>query len=57
MTVSEIDHSARRGVCVELATEYNKIKLRVNPASLQAAHLLMSSKLLRVAEIVPPPAQ
>ena len=52
LTVSEIDNSAYNGVCVQFITENNKIRLRINTDSLKAANLKMSSKLLRVAEIV-----
>jgi hypothetical protein len=52
LTVSEIDGPAYRGICVRFIMENNKIHLRINTDSLQAAQLTMSSKLLRVAEIV-----
>jgi hypothetical protein len=52
LTVSEIDGSAYRGVCVRFITENNKIHLRINTEALQEANLTMSSKLLRVAERV-----
>ena len=52
LTVSEIDGSAYRGVCVRFITENNKIHLRINTDALQEAQLTMSSKLLRVAELV-----
>ena len=53
LSVSEIEGAARRGACVELRKENNKIKLVVNLDSLQGGGLVMSSKLLRVSEIVP----
>jgi YfiR/HmsC-like len=52
LTVSDIDGSAYRGVCVRFITENNKIRLRINTDSLEEANLTMSSKLLRVAEII-----
>jgi len=52
LTVSEIDGSAQRGVRVQFITENNKIRFRINMDSLKDAQLTMSSKLLRVAEIV-----
>jgi hypothetical protein len=52
LTVSDIENSAYRGVCVRFITEGNKIHLRVNTDSLKTANLTMSSKLLRLAEIV-----
>jgi hypothetical protein len=53
LTVSDIDKSAIRGAMVRFITENNKLRFRVNVDSLAACHLTMSSKLLRVAEIVP----
>jgi hypothetical protein len=52
LTVSDIDKSAIRGVMVRFLTENNKLRFRVNVDSLAASHLTMSSKLLRVAEVV-----
>jgi hypothetical protein len=54
LTVSDISDSASRGVCVRFITENNKIRLRINMDSLNDANLVMSSKLLRVAEIISP---
>ncbi len=52
LTVSEIDGTSYRGVCVRFITENNKIRLRINTATLKNAGLTMSSQLLRLAEIV-----
>jgi hypothetical protein len=52
LTVSDIDNSAYRGVCVRFITENNKIHLRINTDSLKEANLVMSSKLLRISEII-----
>jgi hypothetical protein len=57
LTVSDIENSDYRGVCVRFITENNKIRLRINTDSLKAANLVMSSKLLRVAEVVPAPTK
>jgi len=58
LTVSDIDNLAYyHGVCVRFITENNKIRLRINTDSLKAANLVMSSKLLRVAEVVPAPTK
>jgi len=57
LTVSDIDGSAYRGVCVRFITENNKIRLRINTDSLKEANLTMSSKLLRVSEIISAPTQ
>lgn len=53
LTVSDIEGSAFRGVMIRLLTENNKIRIRVNTDSVAEAHLTISSKLLRVAEVVP----
>jgi hypothetical protein len=52
LTVSEIEGTSYRGVCVRFITENNKIRLRINTATLKNAGLTMSSQLLRLAEIV-----
>jgi hypothetical protein len=54
LTVSDIDGSAYRGVCVRFITENNKIRLRINMDALKDANLVMSSKLLRVSEVISP---
>jgi hypothetical protein len=55
LTVSDIDKSADDGVCEQFVTENNKIRLRTNTDSLKDANLTMSSKLLRLAEIIAAP--
>jgi hypothetical protein len=50
--VSDLDNSARRGVMVRMLTENGKIRLRVNIDAVRAAHITISSNLLRAAEIV-----
>ena len=52
LTVSELDRAAERGVMIQFATENNRIRLRVNADAARAAGLSVSSKLLRLAEIV-----
>jgi hypothetical protein len=52
LTVSDISGSAQRGVMIRFVTEKNKIRLRINLDAAKAAHLVISSKLLRPAEIV-----
>jgi len=56
LTVSDLDVAGQRGVMIALATQDNRIRLRVNVNSARAAHLTISSKLLRSAEIVDAPA-
>ena len=52
LTVSEVDGAAQRGVMVQFVTENNRIRLRINAESARAAGLSISSKLLRLADIV-----
>jgi len=52
LTVSDLADAGERGVMIALATENNRIRLRVNVDSARAARLTISSKLLRSAEIV-----
>ncbi|MDP3911581.1 MAG: YfiR family protein [Gemmatimonadales bacterium] len=52
LTVSDTDDFARRGGMIQLVTDKGRIRLRINLDAAQAANLTISSKLLRVAEIV-----
>lgn len=52
LTVSNAADSDARGSVVRFATESNRIKLRIDMQAAHAAHLEISSKLLRAAEIV-----
>jgi YfiR/HmsC-like len=52
LTVSQADGAADHGVMIQLATESNHIRLRINVDSARAAGLTISSKLLRPAVIV-----
>jgi hypothetical protein len=52
LTVSEIDGAARRGVMIEFVTQNSRIGLRINDRAAHAGGLVISSKLLRLAEIV-----
>lgn len=52
LTVSDADTAASKDVVVRFLTAKNRIRLRINVASAQAAKLVISSKLLRPAEIV-----
>lgn len=52
LTVSDADDFAKDGGMVRFFTQNNKIRLQVNPAAARAANLEISSKLLRVADIV-----
>jgi hypothetical protein len=55
LTVSDLEQFAEEGGVICFALVDNKIRLRVNPQAAQAAGLTLSSKLLRVAQIVPSP--
>lgn len=52
LTVSDIKNAADLGVCVQFVTEENKIRLLINMNSLKSAHLMMSSELLRLADVI-----
>ena len=52
LTVADAEGFAQRGVMIRFVTEHNKIRLRINLEAAKAAHLTISSKLLRPAEIV-----
>jgi hypothetical protein len=54
LTVSDLDGFAKRGGMIRLLTDKGRIRLEVNLEGVQAAHLTISSKLLRVAEVVTP---
>ena len=54
LTVADAEGFARRGVMIRFVTEKNKIRLRINLEAAKAAHLTISSKLLRPADIVAP---
>jgi hypothetical protein len=56
LTVSDSDQFAFRGGMIRLYTEKTKVRLRINNEAARAAHLGISSKLLRVAEVVSPAA-
>lgn len=52
LTVSDADGFAERGGMIRFVTDRNRIRLAINLAAAEEAHLTISSKLLRVAEIV-----
>jgi len=55
LTVSDADGFAEHGGMIGFVTDRNRIRLKINLGVVQAAHLTISSKLLRVAEIINPP--
>jgi hypothetical protein len=52
LTVGESDSFSKSGGMIRFVTERNRIRMRINLAAATAAHLTISSKLLRPAEIV-----
>lgn len=52
LSVSDIEDSARHGAMIEFVIQNNKIKLRVNLSVVTPARLTLSSKLLRVADLI-----
>jgi uncharacterized protein DUF4154 len=52
LTVSDAEGFARRGGMIRFMTDQNRIRLRINLEAARAAHLTLSSKLLRPAQIV-----
>ncbi len=55
LTVSDGDAFANQGGMIQFVTDKSRIRLRINLEAAQAANVTISSKLLRVAEIVRPP--
>jgi hypothetical protein len=55
LTVSDGDTFANQGGMIQFVTDKSRIRLRINLEAAQAANVTISSKLLRVAEIVRPP--
>jgi hypothetical protein len=53
LTVSDAEDFAQRGGMIQLVTEKNKIRMRINLEAVKAANLTISSKLLHVAETKP----
>jgi hypothetical protein len=54
LTVGESEGFINDGGMIGFATEQNKIHLKINLAAAKEAHLTISSKLLRLADIVEP---
>ena len=54
LTVSDDTGFAERGGMIRFVTDQNRIRLQINLDAAQAASLTVSSKLLRVADIVTP---
>ena len=54
LTVGEAEGFCKDGGAIRFVTEQNKIHFRISPDAVKNASLTASSKLLRLAEIVPP---
>lgn len=54
LTVGDTEGFAKNGGVIRLVTEQNKIRFQINLEAAKAAGLTVSSKLLRLAEIVEP---
>jgi len=54
LTVGDTEGFAENGGIIRFVTEKNRIRFRINVDAAQAAHLVISSKLLRLAETSPP---
>lgn len=52
LTVMDIPGAAEHGAVITLINDNNRIRMRINLAAAKAANLVISSKLLRPAEIV-----
>lgn len=52
LTVSDVDDFAARGGMIQLTAESGKVRLKINVDVAKASNLVISSKLLRSAEIV-----
>lgn len=52
LTVTEIAGAEQRGAIIVLVNENNRVRMRINVAAAKASNLVISSKLLRPAEVV-----
>ena len=52
LSVSDAENFGRQGGMVRFVVEHNRVRLRINVEAARAAGLAISSKLLRVADIV-----
>ena len=52
LTVTDITGAERRGAIIVLVNDSNRIRMRINVAAARASNLVISSKLLRPAEVV-----
>ncbi len=52
LTVTDIDGAERHGAMIVLFNDKNRIRMRINLAEARASRLVISSKLLRPAEVI-----
>jgi hypothetical protein len=52
LTVTDIEGAEQRGAMIVLFNENNRVRMRINLAAARASNLVISSKLLRPAEVV-----
>lgn len=52
LTVTDIDGAEKQGAIIVLFNDRNRIRMRINLAAAKAKQLVISSKLLRPAEVV-----
>jgi hypothetical protein len=52
LTVTDIDGAERQGAIIALIHDANRIRMRINLAEAKAQQLVISSKLLRPAEVI-----
>jgi hypothetical protein len=52
LTVTDIDGAERQGAIIVLFNDKNRIRMRINLAAARANQLVISSKLLRPAEVI-----
>jgi hypothetical protein len=52
LTVTDIDGAENNGAIIVLYNDHQRIRMRINLAAAKANHLVISSKLLRPAEVV-----
>jgi hypothetical protein len=52
LTVTDIAGAEKQGAMIVLVNERNRIRLRINLAAAKASQLVISSKLLRPAEVI-----
>jgi uncharacterized protein DUF4154 len=52
LTVTDIEGAEKRGAMIVLFNENNRVRMRINLSAARASSLVISSKLLRPAEVV-----